>query len=60
MHQPLIESEDVEKGLPWEELGVPGIVKSHERVRKRDLVQVESSPELIAGADDRDWIRSRK
>jgi hypothetical protein len=27
-------------------------------VRERDLVQVERSPELIAGADDRGWIRS--
>ena len=56
--QPLIESEDVEKGLSRKELGVPGIVEAHVRVRERDLVQVERSPELIAGADDRGWIRS--
>ena len=56
--QPLIESEDVEKGLSRKELGVAGIVEAHVRVRERDLVQVERSPELIAGADDRGWIRS--
>ena len=58
VNQPLIESEDVEKGLSRKELGVARIVEAHVRVRERDLVQVERSPELIAGADDRGWIRS--
>src|SRR5262245_9775670 len=55
---PLIESDAVEQGLCWTELGVPGIVEAHVRVREGDLVQVERSSELIAGADDRGWIRS--